>query len=291
MCNPWNSWWTGLSIADEFLMEESEKRRERLKAMRMEAAQANALHNEGTSTVPAQLSNPLIDSSTTMEHSSAHTRFDFYTDPMAAFSGNKRIKETFHDSPPPMPQPPFSHFGPGPWQSPVRMTPPPLGHRGASPGVWNQSRGTASYGFSPNSPRLGGYPSPGFRRGGSYSGSPNSGRSSGGRFSNSSSSPHWGRGGGRGRGFHASVSARERPGMFYSKSMIEDPWRSLIPIVKNLSISAGSQSTPGSLNSWLPKSLSMKKARVAESASTPNSQISLAESLSAAFEEATKQGA
>ncbi|KAK9112922.1 hypothetical protein Scep_020441 [Stephania cephalantha] len=254
-------------------MEESEKRRERPKAMRMEAAQANALHNEATSTVPAQLSNSLIDSSTTMEHSSAHTRFDFYTDPMAAFSSNKRIKETFHDSPPSMPQPLFSHFagprnfdmstppppppplqfqighsplpyqGPGPWQSPVRMTPPPLGHPGASPGVWNQSGGTASYGFSPKSPRLGGYPSPGFRRGGSYSGSSNSGRSSGGRFTNSSSSPHWGRGGGRGRGFHASVSARERPGMFYSKSMIEDPWRSLIPIVKNLSISAGSQST------------------------------------------------
>ncbi|KAK9109038.1 hypothetical protein Sjap_017098 [Stephania japonica] len=246
-----------------FQMEESEKRRERLKAMRMEAAQANASHNVDTSTVPTQLSNPLIDSLATMENSSTHTRFDFYTDPMAAFSAGARN----FDMSTPLPQ---------------------FHHRGASSGPWNQSGGRASYGFSPNSQRFGGYPNPGFRRGGSYSGSPNSGRGSGGRFS-SSPSPHWGRGGGRGRGFHASVSAKERPEMFYNKSMMEDPWSSLIPIVKNLSISAGSQSTPGSLNSWLPKSLSMKKARVAEPASTPNSQISLADSLSAAVEEASNE--
>ncbi|PIM97615.1 hypothetical protein CDL12_29914 [Handroanthus impetiginosus] len=77
------------------IMEESEQRRERLKAMRMEAARAGVNTESENSGFPSRgLSNPLIESET--ETASAappqytSRRFDYYTDPMAAFSGSKR---------------------------------------------------------------------------------------------------------------------------------------------------------------------------------------------------------
>lgn len=71
-------------------MEESEKRRERLKAMRMEAAQGDESKDF---TESHGLSNPLIEtSSTQQEEPVGKQRFDYYTDPMSAFSGNKRSK-------------------------------------------------------------------------------------------------------------------------------------------------------------------------------------------------------
>ncbi|XP_059461269.1 protein SICKLE isoform X2 [Corylus avellana] len=69
-------------------MEESEKRRERLKAMRMQAAQAEVSNNVESSGVPGCLSNPLIETSAVQE--SCTPRFDFYTDPMAAFSDSRK---------------------------------------------------------------------------------------------------------------------------------------------------------------------------------------------------------
>ncbi|KAF8404717.1 hypothetical protein HHK36_009606 [Tetracentron sinense] len=130
-------------------MEESEKRSERLKAMRMEAAQAEVSNNVNTSTVLGCLSNPLIE--------------QFATPP---------VSENSHAVPRPV-----------------------YGRRGS--------------------------PSPSFVRG------------TGQRF-NSSPSPGSGWSGGRRRSFHACVSALERPELFYSKSMVEDPRRQLKPVMRSL---------------------------------------------------------
>ncbi|OMO50777.1 hypothetical protein CCACVL1_30262 [Corchorus capsularis] len=56
--------------------------------MRMEAAQAEVPDNVETSAMPGRLSNPL--SPTVQDDFSAPPRFDYYTDPMAAFAANKR---------------------------------------------------------------------------------------------------------------------------------------------------------------------------------------------------------
>ncbi|XP_043711740.1 protein SICKLE-like isoform X2 [Telopea speciosissima] len=319
-------------------MEESEKRKERLKAMRMEAAEAEASEIADGSTAPGYLSNPLIEPSAIplVEGSSpAVPRFDFYTDPMAAFSGNKRRNSsmqtqqnyisptTSSGSPstrfPSSPSGPrnlvvtpspahqyhsnyspnsynpnqriyeasLSFGGSDSWRSPVGIANPFPGHQGTPPGVWNRSGGRAGYGFRSHSPRGVGFPSPGFGRGGSPS--PSSGRGSSHQFSNSRS-PGSGRGGGRGRGFHTVVSARERPDMFYNKTMVEDPWRLLTPVVRSSGVQVNAQHTPGSLKSWLPKTVGLKKARVSEAVDDFNSQSSLAECLASAFEEAVNDG-
>lgn len=73
-------------------MEESEKRRERLRAMRMEAAQVDVTNYIETS-LPNHLSNPLVESSATTVGQLAPCtapRFDYYTNPMAAFSTSKK---------------------------------------------------------------------------------------------------------------------------------------------------------------------------------------------------------
>lgn len=71
-------------------MEESEKRRERLKAMRMEAA-CSENSNNVLSPMPSNLSNPLVETSEAMHDGScAASRFGFYTDPMAAFSTDRK---------------------------------------------------------------------------------------------------------------------------------------------------------------------------------------------------------
>ncbi|KAK6277725.1 hypothetical protein POUND7_018048 [Theobroma cacao] len=74
-------------------MDESEKRKERLKAMRLEAAQSEVPNNVATPSVPGHLSNPLSETSSTaavQEDFCSTPRFDYYTDPMAAFSANKK---------------------------------------------------------------------------------------------------------------------------------------------------------------------------------------------------------
>lgn len=65
--------------------------------MRIEAAQAEVSDNVDTSTTFGYLSNPLIEPSATppvKESSPAVPRFDFYTDPMSAFSGSKRTNNS-----------------------------------------------------------------------------------------------------------------------------------------------------------------------------------------------------
>lgn len=73
-------------------MEESEKRRERLKAMRIEAAQGDGINDTTNFTESHGLSNPFIETSLMHQQPCAPQRFDYYTDPMSAYSGNKRSK-------------------------------------------------------------------------------------------------------------------------------------------------------------------------------------------------------
>lgn len=75
-------------------MEESEKRKERLKALRMEASQSGD-YDEGlgsSSVGYGGLANPLTDSPSgkVESYGMPRPRFDYYTDPMSAFSANKR---------------------------------------------------------------------------------------------------------------------------------------------------------------------------------------------------------
>ncbi|KAJ8551116.1 hypothetical protein K7X08_000486 [Anisodus acutangulus] len=69
-------------------MEESEKRKKRLKAIREEAAEAADSTEEQNS---IGLTNPLIDTpSGSSGQDEPRPRFDYYTDPMAAFSANNK---------------------------------------------------------------------------------------------------------------------------------------------------------------------------------------------------------
>ncbi|KAK9269941.1 hypothetical protein L1049_025514 [Liquidambar formosana] len=364
-------------------MEESAKRKERLKAMRMEAAHAEDSNSVDISAVPSYLANPLNEASATQPAQGdlcATPRFDFYTDPMSAFSANKRrskadneISQDFftpprprisemtpspsnqfqtnyspdqrmyqapspycisepHRSPvvmvSPFPShqetPPGVNYSPdqrmyqapgpyhrsGPHRSPTVMASPFPSHQGTSPQVWNESGGTASYCFPSNFSRGGNFPSPGSGGVGSPSfnsgqgrdhwfgkgpspgpgrgGSPNPylGRGRGRWFGNNMS-PGSGRSGGRGFGSHDHSSAQDRPDRFFNKSMVEDPWKFLKPIIWSRE-DVKSLNTPDSSKSWLPKSVSMKKTRVSGPSNQSNSKFSLAEYLAASFNEAVK---
>lgn len=102
-----------------------------------------------------------------------------------------------------------------------------------------------------------------------------SGRGRSWRSGGSSPSPR-----GRGRGFYDHGSAHQEREHFYIKSMVKDPWRKLKPIVGRIVVP---RTGPGS---WLPKSLTAKKAKIGESGNEFNSQSSLAECLALSFEEA-----
>ena len=84
-------------------MEESEKRKERLNALRREADQAG-VHGDSENFMGASytLANPLIEASvppSVHAELQAAPRFDYYTDPMSAFSANKRGKVSHQISP------------------------------------------------------------------------------------------------------------------------------------------------------------------------------------------------
>lgn len=99
-------------------------------------------------------------------------------------------------------------------------------------------------------------------------------------------SPGLGCSGGRGRGPHSrgfGGDGKQGPECFYDKSMDEDPWQELEPLVWK----SRNFKSPGSSNSWFPKSISMKKPRVSEASRQSSSQPSLAEYLAASFNEAT----
>ncbi|XVF41578.1 hypothetical protein PTKIN_Ptkin01aG0290800 [Pterospermum kingtungense] len=348
-------------------MEESEKRKERLKAMRMEAAHAEVSSNVEISTTPSCLSNPLSEtssSSTAQGDFCTTPRFDFYTDPMAAFSANKECKGPMPRRSPSYPGPrnsdrnqpihqmqsqfsfdqsiyqqrPHGSFtahrspritSPSPMHqghsdarngphatanyynfasdgSPRGMLGTPPMHPGTYPRIWNPSNASGygnlpSPGFSPadrpnfnygrGSPQMfgnnqilhsGPEGSPGFSSGRGWS-----------RGYSGSIIPGRGRSGGRGQGFHGRSSASNRTQgveCFFDESMLEDPWQNLKPILwKRQEAGMHSLSTPGSSNSWLPKSIGLKKAKVSEDSSNKfNSQQSLAEYLAASFNKAVE---
>lgn len=359
-------------------MEESEKRRERLRAMRLEAAQAEVSSNAESLSGPGSLSNPLLGNSETqpVQESYSTPRFDFYTDPMSAFSANKKRGQHdnqitpdyfahLKDSTSAMARPSLSLPGPrnpeitpspsyplqnsssydqrmyqarGPYNStaaygsprglvsplpPHQGTPEawtgsramtnyyssaphshqspkgmvgsfPMMHQG-TPEAWNGSGGTANYNSPSNASGGGHLYSPGFgpvrspnfnyRQGRPHwhgnSPRPGSGRGASPGPGSGRGRDHWygTNSGGRGRGFHYRGSELER---FYHKSMDENPWEQLQPIIWK----SRSLKSPSSSNSWLPKSISMKKPRVSEASKQSSSQPSLAEYLAASFNEA-----
>ncbi|KAL0325721.1 UNVERIFIED_CONTAM: protein SICKLE [Sesamum radiatum] len=254
-------------------MEESEKRRERLKAMRMEAARAGVNTDSESSGLPSRgLSNPLIESETTSASPLQYTspRFDYYTDPMAAFSGVEGITPlirtfvSWYDSnsglskctsQPSMSEnipPPGAQFSHGPFRSPMEAN-SPLGRPHFSHGPLGSPMKTNSPLSSPQ-----GNP-------------PGRGR---GRSTGSS----------RGRGSRGAVSAELRPDLYYSKGMMEDPWKNMTPVVWK-----GVPATDSD-KSWLPKSIQMKKAKVSSEGSQPSiSQQSLAEYLAATFNDSNDE--
>ncbi|XP_047169438.1 protein SICKLE isoform X3 [Vigna umbellata] len=83
-------------------MEDSEQRKKRLREMRMQADHADVSGAVEGSAMPGSLSNPLIEAPLTMpswDKSNAAPRFDFYTDPMSAFSSNKRNNTSIQAAP------------------------------------------------------------------------------------------------------------------------------------------------------------------------------------------------
>lgn len=184
------------------------------------------------------------------------------------------------------------------------LSTPPM-HPGTYPRIWNPSN-ASGYGNSP-SPGFSPADSPNFNYGrGNHQmlgnnqildsgpkGSPgfSSGRGRGRGYSGSIS-PGRGRSGGRGQGFHGRGFASNRPlgvQCFFDESMLEDPWQNLKPILwKRQEAGIDGSSAPGSSNSWLPKSISTKKAKVSENSNKFNSQQSLAEYLAASFNKAVE---
>nr|XP_010917810.1 protein SICKLE isoform X2 [Elaeis guineensis] len=298
-------------------MEDSGKRRGRLEAMRLEAEAASSFQSLGSSSslpslLPSpQLSNPLLYLPPVAESSPPAPRFDYYTDPMSAFSGaaNRRggagaycsptrplsrpngstsyemqsqfSQSTLWRSPiqcsapyagcqgtpvsgssqfsqntswrrPPQYSAPYtgcqgtpiggsSQFSPNTsWRSPIQYSAPYTGCQGtpvSGSSVLSRSGSSSCY-SRPSTPISGGY-SPHHGQGGSHlsnpgkrgSPHPNSGRGKGGRFSGNCS-PR--RTGVQGRGFHHNGSGQQDTEHYYHKSMVEDPWSDLKPIVGDI---------------------------------------------------------
>ncbi|ESW13272.1 hypothetical protein PHAVU_008G182500 [Phaseolus vulgaris] len=83
-------------------MEDSEQRKKRLREMRTQADHAEVSGGVEGFAMPGSLSNPLIETPLSMpsgDKSYAAPRFDFYTDPMSAFSSNKRNNTSIQAAP------------------------------------------------------------------------------------------------------------------------------------------------------------------------------------------------
>ncbi|RZR79749.1 hypothetical protein BHM03_00005555 [Ensete ventricosum] len=206
-----------------------------------------------------------------------------------AYMDSSYASHRFHMSQPPDP----SSYGTpshvpynNPWRSPVRSPIPFSGYRGSpasGPGSWNRSSGSGSTGrgfptYSSNSvpmrPHFGPVESP---RSIAFSNSPQSisGRGRGRQFCGGPS-------GGRGRSSGGKASAREDIECYYLKSMTENPWHDLEPVVGNIMEPRAGQGY------WLPESISGKKSEVSETEKRNqfSSKSSLAEFLAASLEEA-----
>uniref|UniRef100_A0ACD5U1B3 Uncharacterized protein n=1 Tax=Avena sativa TaxID=4498 RepID=A0ACD5U1B3_AVESA len=101
-----------------------------------------------------------------------------------------------------------------------------------------------------------------------------------GRGENYYSSPgSRGRGGRGGSGFRNHYGGKEKD--YLQKSMADDPWKNLRPIVGSILIPIG-----GGARSWLPESLRTKKDNIpAKGPAIPTSGLSLAEYLDLSFNE------
>ncbi|CAI8585811.1 unnamed protein product [Vicia faba] len=158
-------------------MEDSEQRRKRLKEMRLQADLAEDSGGGGGgggSGTQGVLSNPLAEAPSTMLPSDAAPRFNYYTDPMNAFSSDKRSTDNVRaQGPEYLPPPPPLNFGGSPMAqfssphtestnpqmspSPTQALPAPYRNS-----VWNGPRGPPQHNF-PFRPSGGGtYPSPRF---------------------------------------------------------------------------------------------------------------------------------
>ncbi|KAG6506878.1 protein SICKLE-like [Zingiber officinale] len=322
-------------------MEESAKRKAKLQAVRLEAAQAVASNqsshssSSSTSFLPSpspsllRLPPPRFGDRPELQTPPPAPRFDFYTDPMSAFSDSKRMRGAdasggFSPFSPRRPTPPSSpsfpygirntyvdssypayHQTPHPsdsssyrmpsrvphnssWRSPIQSQSSLSGHQGSPVtglGSWNTSGGSSGRGFQAN-PSGSFFGSPHFSLGGSQlsdaqtnSSYSDFGRGRGGQYSGGSGSRSIG---GRGQRFNGRVSTRDDIASYFRKSMLEDPWRDMEPVVGDiLEPMAG----PGY---WLPESLSRKNSKVPETESRYKleSKSSLAEFLAASLEEA-----
>ena len=124
-------------------------------------------------------------------------------------------------------------------------------------------------------------PSPGYRN--SPSPSPRGGRG----FWHNTRSPVSGRSSGRGPSSHGHWSNEDRaggPDRFYKRSMVEDPWKLLKPVIWKAT--AASLYTPESSKPWTSKSVSTKREGSSAASVKPGPEPSLAEYLAAAFNEA-----
>ncbi|XP_078430604.1 hydroxyproline-rich glycoprotein family protein isoform X2 [Wolffia australiana] len=266
-------------------MEEAEKRKERLRAARIEGSQPGTSSDRWVSS-PAHLFNPLTQTPASSTNSDGQTgpspRFDYYTDPLSAYSGSRgpprghQRQENFSPGGRGFPRNnfqghqfqqrnfhEFSMRGPPqgpPWRNPqigVRPFSSDYNSVGVPPMQYRGVRGSSQ----------GSYHGRGYGRQGGH------GNSSYGR-------------GGRGRGNSEFASARERPDLFANKMMVTDPWRGMEPVVGCILVPTPKKMGSDDANSWLPSSIRMKKVRVEGAASEPRSHVSLAQSIALAFEEA-----
>ncbi|CAN4092365.1 unnamed protein product [Withania somnifera] len=270
-------------------MEESEKSKERLKAIREEAADGgdnNEQQNSIGGLLDHGLTNPLIETpSASSGKDDPRPRFDYYTDPISAFSANNkknnlspRVSQLCNTPPRPLDTGSAAYHAQGNCNSAKRAYRPrgvnaiPLGIRrktspfctppGNSSNTSDSSLGTPNNYSTPKSPQIGDISSDGFPQG-SESGSPYQGSGSKGKHNQGSR---------RGRG---------RFKFYYHKSMVEDPWKALKPVSWK-----PRSDTHDSLKTWLSNSVRAKKAKLGETPTKSTPQQSLAEYLAAAFNEA-----
>ncbi|PKA52425.1 hypothetical protein AXF42_Ash021179 [Apostasia shenzhenica] len=304
-------------------MEESTKRKERLQAMRLEASiTSTAGPSPPSSSTLTPLSNPLVHPmSPVFNTTSPLQRFDYYTDPMAAYSAEKRkmVGGSGYVHQQPFSSPirslsPISYWTPravaGPIERRISPANAPPAHQSLSSPNWNSPgpqlartpsgswRGPTEHPSSISGNSKTPYTDPGYwnssgssdRRGydhnssssrpgishmsNAYSGRRGSPQSHSGRCRNSQL---------RGRGrYHKQNFGLGRLEMEHLeiKSMVKDPWRKLKPVVGDILVPLLPE------GSWLPKSISTKKAKVVESGTNTKTAQSLAEYLALSFEEA-----
>ncbi|VAH20633.1 unnamed protein product [Triticum turgidum subsp. durum] len=301
--------------------ESSANRRERLLALRSSAAAAAASSTSSSPSAappPPAWDLPEPDLAPTSSAPRPRSRFDFYTNPGAAFSSAtaavpQKRKNADPPGPNPAPAPPHGNYGnnyppphqhhmaqspmegaPGnsPWRSPMQFQTPMSGYRGTPPGPpphWNSHSASPAQDPYPHQTNFG-FRGPNVGRGGSPmnygpggspmnygprgnpmnygpGGSPMSYEPRGSpRSYVPRGSPHSSSGRGRGENYYHSPGLRGRGGRggfqnhsgsqdqrnFYRKSMVDDPWQGLQPIV-------GSILPIDDANSWLPESLRKKE--------------------------------